>query len=582
MKKYDLIIVGGGMAGLRAAIEAVKQDLHVAVISKVHPLRSHSVAASGGLNAVMPQKDIKQKDIDSIEKHFQDSMKCGYNASDPDALQILVSRAPEKIKELERWGCLFSREKDNSIAVRTMGAASFPRTVYSSDKTGHAIMNTLYGQCIRLRQNKPDLLRFYDEWFVHKLLVYNNVVSGVIALEIATGRMEVFTAKAVIWASGGSGRVFGNTSNPLTNSGWGLAVPLYAGAPLRDMEFIQFHPTQLSGSHVLITEAARGEGAILLNRKSERFLESYSDSKDKKELSARDIVSRNIQREILAGRGVDASCVHLDLRGLGSKKIKKQLPGVRELCKTYANLDPIRQKIPVTPGQHYTIGGISANEKTQTEIEGFFAAGECACSGVHGTNRMGGNSLMETLVFGEISAQSAGSYIQQKHHRLPNKLFFENAYAEEKNKLQTLLKTNGEVKPAEIRAKMNNAMDEFAGIYRDGMGLVEAGQIIKELKTTYMTNMLVQGKDARANYGLIEAIELKGSLDIADIIIQCALKRKESIGVHFRNDFPSTKGRPRYSLVKVKKGKIKIRHIAIHIRNKPLIALFSDSRLLKK
>ena len=582
MKKYDLIIVGGGMAGLRAAIEAVKQDLHVAVISKVHPLRSHSVTASGGLNAVMPQKDIEQKDIDSIEKHFQDSMKCGYNASDSEALQTLVSRAPGKIKELERWGCLFSREKDNSLAVRTMGAASFPRTIHSSDKTGNAIMSTLYGQCIRLRQNKPDLLRFYDEWFVQKLLVYNDVVSGVIALEIATGRMEVITAKAVIWASGGSGRIFGSTSNPLTNSGWGLAVPLYAGAPLRDMEFIQFHPTQLSGSHILITEAARGEGAILLNRKGERFLGSYSDSKDKKELSARDIVSRNIQREILAGRGVDASCVLLDLRSLGSRKIKKQLPGVRELCKTYANLDPIRQKIPVTPGQHYTIGGISTNEKTQTEIEGFFAAGECACAGVHGTNRMGGNSLMETLVFGEISAQSAGSYIRQKHQRLPNKLFLENAYAEEKNKLQTLLETNGKVKPAEIRAKMNKAMDEFAGIYRDGMGLVEAGQIIKELKTTYKTNMLVQGNDARANYGLIEAIELKGSLDIADIIIQCALKRKESIGVHFRNDFPSTKGRPRYSLAKVKKGKIKIKHIAVRIKNNPLFALFSDSKALKK
>jgi len=582
MKKYDLIIVGGGMTGLRAAIEAVKQDLHVAVISKVHPLRSHSVTASGGLNAVMPQKDIEQKDVDSIEKHFQDSMKCGYNASDPEALQTLVSRAPGKIKELERWGCLFSREKDNSLAVRTMGAASFPRTVHSSDKTGNAIMKTLYGQCIRLRQNKPDMLRFYDEWFVQKLLVYNNVVSGVIALEIATGRMEIFTAKAVIWASGGSGRIFGSTSNSLTNSGWGLAVPLYAGAPLRDMEFIQFHPTQLSGSHVLITEAARGEGAILLNRKGERFLGSYSDSKDKKELSARDIVSRNIQREILAGRGVDASCVHLDLRGLGSRKIKEQLPGVRELCKTYANLDPIRQKIPVTPGQHYTIGGISTNEKTQTEIEGFFVAGECACSGVHGANKMGGNSLMETLVFGEISAQSAGSYIRQKHQRFPNKLFFENAYAEEKNKLQILLETNGKVKPAEIRDKMNKAMDEFVGIYRDGMGLVEAGQIMKELKTTYKTNMLVQGNDARANYGLIEAIELKGSLDIADIIIQCALKRKESIGVHFRNDFPSTKGRPRYSLAKVRKGKIKIKHIVVRIRNNPLFALFSDSRALKK
>lgn len=448
MKKYDLVIVGAGITGLRAAIEAVKQDLHVAVISKVHPLRSSSVVASGGLNAVI-DKDGK----DSIEKHFQDTMECGYNVSDPDVLKTFVNKAPAKIKELERWGCLFSRKKNGDIAKRQLGASSEPRTIYASDKTGHAIMNTLYQQCIRLRHNKPDLLRFYDEWFVQKLLVFNNVASGVIALEIAAGRMEIFSAKAVIWATGGSGRIYGKTSNPLINTGWGLAIPMYAGVALRDMEFIQFNPTQLAGTHVMITEAARGEGGLLLNRKGERFLDSYSDTKDKKELSPRDSISRNIQREILAGRGVDVSYVHLDLRGIGSKKIKEKLPGVRQLCKTFLGLDPIRQKIPVNPGQHYTIGGIQTNEKTETDLNGLYAAGECACNGLHGMNRMGGNSLMETLVFGEIAAQQAALFIKQKHQKLPNATFFHNAFEEEKNRVKALLKMSGTVKPAEIRKK---------------------------------------------------------------------------------------------------------------------------------
>jgi succinate dehydrogenase flavoprotein subunit len=575
MKKYDLIIVGAGMAGLRAAIEAVKHDLHVAVISKVHPLRSQSAVASGGLNAVLRTKD----NPDTIEKHFQDSMACGHFSSEADALHTLVNKAPAKIKELEKWGCLFSREKDDSLSVRKMAAATYPRTVYSTDKTGHAIMNTLYEQCIRLRQNKPDLLRFYDEWFVQKLLVNNNIAAGVIALEIATGKMEVFTAKAVIWATGGSGRIYGSTSNPLISTGWGLAVPMYAGVSLRDMEYIQFHPTQLSGSHIMITEAARGEGAVLLNRKNERFLTSYSDTKEKKGLSPKDMISRNIQREILAGRGVDATCVHLDLRGIGSRNIRKRLPGVRELCKTYANLDPIRQKIPVTPGQHYTIGGISTNEKAETDIAGFFAAGECACNGLHGSNRMGGNSLMETLVFGEIASQSAASYIKHKFQRNPNKLFFENAFNEEKNKINALMDKNGDVKVVDIRNKMNKTMDEFAGIYRDGMGLVEAGQILKELKDSYQNSLQVKGGETRANYGLLDAIELRGSLDIADIIIQCALRRKESIGVHFRNDFPQSKGRPKYSLIKVRKTKTKIRYFSVKTRINPLTNLFSETRL---
>ena len=571
MKKYDLIIVGAGMAGLRAAIEAVKQDLHVAVISKVHPLRSSSVIASGGLNAVLDKKD-------SIEKHFQDTLECGYHASDTEVLKTFVNKAPAKIKELERWGCLFSREKDSSIAQRQMGASSFPRTVYASDKTGHVIMNTLYEQCIRLRHNKPDLLRFYDEWFVQKLLVFNNIAAGVIALEIATGKMEIFSSKAVIWATGGSGRVYGKTSNPLTNTGYGLSLPLHAGVPLRDMEFIQFHPTQLSGSHIMITEAARGEGAVLLNRKGERFLESYSDTKEKKELSPRDAISRNIRREILAGRGVNATSVHLDMRGLGSKKIKNKLPGVRELCKTYAKIDPIRQKIPVTPGQHYTIGGIYTNEKAETEISGFFAAGECSCNGLHGMNRMGGNSLMETLVFGEIASQQAGLFIKQKHHKLPNATFYSNAFNDERSKLRALLKMNGDIKPVEIRKEMNRVMDEFVGIYRDGMGLVDAAQTIKELKDKYKTRLQVEGNEARANFGLIETLELKGSLDIADVIIQCALKRNESLGVHFRNDFPMAKGKLRYSLVRYRKNKIRIKHIPIRPKSNPLKVLFFEGK----
>ena len=577
MKKYDLIIVGAGASGLRAAIEAVKQDLHVAVISKVHPLRSASVVASGGLNAVMPRKSSP----DSTDQHYQDTMECGYNTSEHEALKVFVERAPLKIKELERWGCLFSREKDSSIAVRKMGVSTYPRTVYSADQTGHAIMNTLFEQCVRLRQNKPDKLRFYDEWFVQKLLVFNNVVAGVLAIEIASGKMETFSAKAVIWATGGSGRLYGNTSNPLINSGWGIAVPMYAGALLRDMEFVQFHPTQLSGSHVMISEAARGEGGVLLNRKGERFLKNYIDTKDKLQLSQQDVISRNIRREILAGRGVNVNSVYLDLRNLGSKKIKKQLPGVRELCKIYSSIDPLRQKIPVTPGQHYTIGGIETNEKAETSIPGLFAAGECACNGMHGTNRMGGNSLMETLVFGEISAQSAADYIKHKYLKLPNKLFFDNAFAEETNRIRDLLQAKGKYKVADLRVEMNRVMDDFVGIYRDGMGLVEAGQIIKELKNKYQHDLFVRGDTARANFGLFEALELRGSLDIAEVMIFSAMKRKESIGVHFRTDFPKSKGRAKYSQLKLRKNRLRIRYLPVKLKNNPINNLLIETRLLK-
>lgn len=586
VKEFDVIIVGAGMAGLRAAIGSVKREQRVAVITKVHPLRSHSVTASGGVNAVLDKKFPKTKDDpfsgDSIDMHLQDTIACGHYFSDTAAVETLVSRGPGMIKELERWGCLFSRTKDNKIAQRMMGASSKPRTVYSADKTGHVMMNTLYEQCVRLRQNKPSQLQFFEEWFVLKLLVINNTAVGVIAIQIATGKMEIFTAKAVIWATGGIGRIYGRTSNPLTNSGWGVAVPLYAGTLLKDMEFIQFHPTQLSGSHILITEAARGEGAILVNRKGERFLETYDDSKKDKELSPRDIISRNIRREILAGRGVNATCVHLDMRRLGTKKIKTRLPGVQELCKTYTGLDPVRHLIPITPGQHYTIGGIHTNEKAETNIHGLFASGECACAGIHGANRMGGNSLLEALVFGEIASESVDQYIAHKYVKMPKNIFFENAFFEEENKIDHLLSHNGHFRVAEIRDKMHEVMDEHVGIYRDGMGLVTAAKAIKDLKNKYSNDLLVDGQGRRANYGLIDAIELKGSLDIADIIIHAALRRNESIGVHFRNDFPTHKKRSRHSLSKINKGKIKIRYIPVKSKDKLLKTISAGTILAKK
>lgn len=568
MKEFDLIIVGAGAAGLRAAIAGVRKNLRVAVISKVHPLRSQSVMASGGINAVLQnKKEAAGNDNnvrDSAEIHLRDTIDCGYHYSDITAAETLVNGAAGVVKDLERWGCLFSVDEDGAFSLRKMGASSFPRTLYSGDKTGLALMQTLYGQCIRLRQNKPGLLRFFEEWLVLKLLVLNNTVYGVIAMDIVSGKLELFGARTVIWASGGAGRIFGRSSNAMTNSGWGLAVPFNAGVALKDMEFVQFHPTQLSGSHLLITEAARGEGGVLLNRKNERFLAHYDDTKTEMELSPRDRISRNIIREIMAGHAVDASCVHLDLRSLGAKKIRDNFPGLRELCKTFASLDPVKSPVPVTPGQHYMIGGIDINEKAETDIRGFFAAGECANAGIHGANRMGGNSLLEALVFGEIAAESAADYVAAKQSlKMPGNSFYVNAFTDEKNRLQNILEKEGKVLPADIRDKMQRIMDENAGIYRDGMGLVEAARTISELKNIYREDLLLHSHERRMNYGFIDAIELKGSLDIADVIVQTALKRNESIGVHFRNDFPAPAKKARHSLATLKKGKIRIRYTAV-------------------
>lgn len=558
MKRFDAIVVGAGLSGMRAAIELLKNDRSVAMISKCHPMRSHSVTASGGINAALGNHPDSAND--SIEMHANDTLSYGYYFSEEATVKRFTNEAIDSIHEMEKWGCLFSRTKDNKIAQRNFGASTYPRTVYSKDKTGHALMNTLYEQCIRLRLNKAPLFQVFEEWEVIKLIEQQNQVAGVVAMDIHSGQFDIFSAPTVIWATGGSGRVYGKTSNPLGNSGWGLALAFREGLAFRDMEFIQFHPTQLTGSHILISEASRGEGAFLLNRHGQRFLSNYDDSKKLMELSPRDVISRNIYREILAGRGIKGNYVHLDLRHLGKEAIKENLPGIIELCRTYAKLDPSRDLIPVVPGQHYTIGGIMTDENTKTSLKGFFAAGECANNGLHGANRLGGNSLMETLVFGKAAGQSADAYLQSGKPRSVTNSYYESVLKEERGKVILLLNHTGHVRPVEIRKEMQTTMDRFAGIYRDGYGLVEAARKIMQLKKLYDNDVYVDGVECRNNYSLLDALELRGSLEIAELIIHSALKRTESCGTHFRNDFPRFSGRYRHSVAEMKRGKMKLRY----------------------
>ena len=411
MKYHQVIIVGGGLAGLRAAIEINRNNMSVGLISKIHPVRSHSVAAQGGVNAAL--NNHHRGVYDSPELHAFDTIKGSDYLADQKAALKMTSDAPERIYEMEAWGCPFSRTQEGKIAQRPFGGAGFPRTAYSSDKTGHLMLHTLYEQAVRFEQeNERGEMKIYDEWFALRLIVENGVARGIVALNLTTGELEVLKADAVIWATGGSGRVYGKTSNAYSNTGWGMAVPYYAGIGIKDLEFIQYHPTELYTNNVLITEGARGEGGFLVNSEGERFLANYPDSSKAMEVAPRDIVARNMKREIIEGRGIEGKYIGLDLRHLGAKKILEKLPGIRMHAIHFAGIDPINDLIPVAPGQHYTMGGIDVNETCASEVKGFYAAGECCCVSVHGANRLGGNSLLDTVVFGKIAGEYASKFLK--------------------------------------------------------------------------------------------------------------------------------------------------------------------------
>lgn len=532
---HEAIVVGGGLAGLRAAIELNRHNVKVAVISKVHPIRSHSVAAQGGINA--PLGNHPRGVYDSWEKHAFDTVKGSDYLADQDAVIRMTREAADRIYEIEYWGCPFSRTAEGKIAQRPFGGAGFPRTCYAADKTGHALLHTLYQQTIKFKQAaERNEMMLYEEWLVTDLVVEDGVCVGVIALDIASGRLEAFEAGAVIFATGGAGRIFGSSTNALINTGMGMAVPYWAGVPLKDMEFIQFHPTTLLGKNILITEGCRGEGGFLLNNKGERFLAKYSDSIKAMEVAPRDIISRNIVREIMAGGGFENSYVHLDLRHLGEEKIVERLPGIRDICLEFVGIDPIKKPIPIQPGQHYTMGGIDCNTECETVIKGFYASGESACVSVHGANRLGGNSLLETIVFGAIAGSNAARYIQGLKGRKCETIL-KNTLKLTEQRMDALCKSEGNEVPADIKIALNRVMDNKVGIFRDASKLKEAINEVKTLQERYK-KIKLNYTGRKVNLSLMWALELKGSLDVAEAVIAGALTREESRGSHFRTDFP--------------------------------------------
>ncbi|HTD81444.1 MAG TPA: succinate dehydrogenase/fumarate reductase flavoprotein subunit [Thermoplasmata archaeon] len=524
---FDVVIVGGGAAGLRAAIAAAEtsRSLRIAIVSKVYPMRSHTVSAEGGTAAVL-------RDYDSFDSHGFDTVKGSDFLADQDAVEFFVRRAPPEVIQMEHWGCPWSREPDGRVAVRAFGGMTVKRTVFAADKVGFHMLHTLFQTSL-----KYENIERLDEWFVTQILTEGGKAVGVAALELKSGNLSAITGKAVVIATGGAGRVYEFTTNGAIKTGDGMALALRAGAPLKDMEFLQFHPTCLPGTGILITEAARGEGGYLINNRGERFLKKYVP--EKMELGPRDILSRSILQEIREGRGFQGpygQYVGLDLRHLGEDVINKKLPMVRELAEEYAGIDPVHEPIPVRPGQHYIMGGVHTDIRGSTGLPGLFAAGEAACVSINGANRLGSNSLSECLVFGAEAGRSAAAYAISQPAVGSNPISG-LVKAEETRIFDGLLKREGGENLAEVRTEMQHSMEEHVGIYRNGESLEKALTRVRDLRTRY-EHLGVRDKDPFFNTELTTTLELDFMLDLAEAITNAALLRRESRGAHSRTDYP--------------------------------------------
>jgi len=548
---HDVIIVGSGLAGSWAAMVVAQQGVsNVGVLSKIHPLRSHSGAAQGGIAAALnnvrpvagtgprgPLEQIPSGDepIDSWELHMFDTIKGSDWLGDQDKIEVMVKEAPEIIYAYEHMGCVFSRTPDGRIAQRRFGGHSVPRANYSADYTGHVLLHTIHEGA--LRHN----VKFYGEWYCMELIVEDGICRGVVALDIQRGEVHAMRAKAIMFATGGYGRAFKITSNAFANTGDGVAIAYNAGVPLMDMEFVQFHPTGLYRHGILMSEACRGEGGYLTNKDGERFMEKYAP--DKMELAPRDLVSRSEQTEIDEGRGIgpDAKGVYLDMTHLGREKILARLPQVRDLAMEFVGVDPIEAPVPIQPTAHYSMGGIPTDVDGQviadaegTPLEGFFAAGECACVSVHGANRLGTNSLLEASVFGRRAGNAIARFLENgaRLHPVAGDPAGQNV-----ERVHKMLDNPGKESVEGIAQELKATMTENCGIYRDGGRLAIALLGIGELKERF-GDARIMDTSSRFNTDLLAALETEHLLAFSEVIVASALARKESRGAHFRTDFP--------------------------------------------
>jgi fumarate reductase flavoprotein subunit len=534
---HDVLVIGAGGAGLRAAIAAaeVSGKLSVALVSKVYPMRSHTVAAEGGAAAVHGKDD-------SLDQHARDTIFGSDFLADQDAVEAFVREAPLELIQLEHWGCPWNREPDGSVSVRAFGGMSADRTWFASDKTGFHLLHTLFQTSLKYER----IVR-YDECFVTSLLVEDGKVRGITLVNLYTGRVQTIAAKAVILCTGGCGRVYPFTTNGAIKTGDGMALAYRAGAALKDMEFVQYHPTGLPGTGILITEASRGEGGWLKNKDGYRYLQDYglgpptdTPVHRKMELGPRDILSRCFVQEQIKGRtfeGPHGNYVHLDLRHVGEKVIDQKLPFVRELARNYVGIDPVYEPIPVRPVMHYMMGGIDTDINTKTALQGLYAAGEAACVSINGANRLGSNSLPEIVVFGARAGRAAAEYAQSQG-ALPSAPLAALAQDEQRRlDTQFFRKQGGTERIAEVRDAMHKAMEEGVGIYRNEAQMRQSCQTLRELRQRF-TAIRIEDRNDVFNTERIGALELDFMLDVAESIANCALLRKESRGSHTRTDFP--------------------------------------------
>ncbi|ELZ99312.1 FAD-binding protein [Haloferax sulfurifontis] len=571
MYEHDVIVVGAGGAGLRAAIAAHEEGADVAIVSKLHPVRSHTGAAEGGINAAL-------REGDSWEDHAYDTMKGSDYLADAPAAETLCKDSPKETIKLEHWGMAFSRDDDGRVSQRPFGGLSFPRTTYAGAETGHQLLHTMYEQLVKRG------IKVYDEWHVTRLAVSDEetpedrTCHGIVAYDVQTGQVEGFRARnGVILATGGLGQVYDHTTNAVANTGDGVAMAYRAGAPMEDMEFIQFHPTTLPSTGVLITEGVRGEGGILYNENGERFMFEYGYANNLGELASRDVVSRAELTEVNEGRGIEDEYVHLDMRHLGEERIIDRLENIVHLSEDFEGVNPLDAPMPVKPGQHYAMGGIETDENGETCISGLYAAGECACASVHGGNRLGGNALPELIVFGKRAGHHAAGKDMEDARITTGKEgeyelgevdspvelgeagigedavadggtaadagasvsgtdLVQRAVEDERETIETLLERDDGIQQAEIRERVQKSMTRNVNVFREESALKDALRDLREARELYQ-QVFVADKSRTFNTDLLQTLEMRNILDIAEAITLGALARNEFRGAHWRKEY---------------------------------------------